>query len=132
VPESVLNLFQSWASRWNIAVNSARSQHATFSLNRLNRLTLDRTPIKHSDTVKNLAVYTSATLPVTQKELLSHFPDPPIISKNSFFIASHLVNYMCMGALKYDILKKSLIIFCNPFYKIRYIHVYIKLIFIFW
>ncbi|KAH8355802.1 hypothetical protein KR084_003316, partial [Drosophila pseudotakahashii] len=29
--QDMLNEFEAWASRWNIAVNSAKSQHATFS-----------------------------------------------------------------------------------------------------
>jgi len=39
----MLNEFEAWASRWNIAVNTEKSQHATFSLNSLNtnRFTLD-------------------------------------------------------------------------------------------
>jgi len=41
--QDMLNEFKDWESRWNIAVNAAISQHATFLLNRLNinRLILD-------------------------------------------------------------------------------------------
>ncbi|KAL7725453.1 hypothetical protein ACLKA6_017745 [Drosophila palustris] len=53
-----INEYECWASRWNIAVNPEKSQHATFSLNRGNttQISLNGTRIQHRPEVKYLGI----------------------------------------------------------------------------
>ncbi|KAL7724818.1 hypothetical protein ACLKA6_017308 [Drosophila palustris] len=58
VVQESINEYECWASRWNIAVNPEKSQHATFSLNRGNttQISLNGTRIQHRPEVKYLGI----------------------------------------------------------------------------